>query len=72
VIVVGASAGESKRHQQIPRHIPENFDAIVLAALHAPNRGRKPLPQVLQRSKVTNQCSLTGGERSGGTPVFVS
>jgi two-component system chemotaxis response regulator CheB len=50
IVVIGASAGGVGSLQRVVEHIPQDFPAAILVALHLPDGIRSMLPQILQRA----------------------
>ena len=50
IVIIGASAGGVGSLQRVVEHIPADFPAAILIALHLPDGIRSMLPQILERA----------------------
>ncbi|HYS24169.1 MAG TPA: chemotaxis protein CheB, partial [Vicinamibacterales bacterium] len=64
IVVMGASAGGVGSLQRVVEHIPAEFPAAILIALHLPDGARSMLPEILARAG-----NLPASQAVDGEPV---
>jgi len=64
IVVIGASAGGVGSLQRVVEHIPAEFPAAILIALHLPDGARSMLPEILARAG-----NLPASQAVDGEPV---
>ena len=63
VVVIGASAGGVGSLQRLVEHIPAEFPAAILVALHLPDGVRSMLPDILHRAGNLPAAHAVNGDR---------
>jgi two-component system chemotaxis response regulator CheB len=72
VIAIGASAGGVGSLQRVVEHIPADFPAAILIALHLPDGIRSMLPEILTRAGNLPATHAVDGEVVRGGHVYVA
>jgi two-component system, chemotaxis family, protein-glutamate methylesterase/glutaminase len=72
VIAIGASAGGVGSLQRVVEHIPADFPAAILIALHLPDGIRSMLPEILSRAGRLPATQAVDGERILPRHIYVA
>jgi two-component system chemotaxis response regulator CheB len=72
VIAIGASAGGVASLQRVVEHIPADFPAAILIALHLPDGIRSVLPQILTRAGKLPATHAINGETIRPRHIYVA
>jgi two-component system chemotaxis response regulator CheB len=72
VIAIGASAGGVGSLQRLVEHIPADFPAAILVALHLPDGIRSMLPAILTRAGNLPATQALNGERLLPRHIYVA
>jgi two-component system, chemotaxis family, protein-glutamate methylesterase/glutaminase len=72
VIAIGASAGGVGSLQRLVEHIPADFPAAILVALHLPDGIRSMLPEILTRAGNLPATQAVNGERLLPRHIYVA
>ena len=72
VIAIGASAGGVGSLQRVVEHIPADFPAAILIALHLPDGIRSVLPQILARAGNLPATHAINGEPIRPRHIYVA
>jgi len=72
VIAIGASAGGVVSLQRVVEHIPADFPAAILIALHLPDGIRSVLPQILTRAGNLPATHAIDGEPIRPRHIYVA
>jgi two-component system chemotaxis response regulator CheB len=72
VIAIGASAGGVGSLQRVVEHIPAEFPAAILVALHLPDGVRTMLPQILARAGNLPATQAVDGEPVLPAHIYVA
>jgi len=72
VIAIGASAGGVGSLQRVVEHIPADFPAAILIALHLPDGIRSMLPEILTRAGSLPATQAINGERIRRRHIYVA
>ena len=72
IVVIGASAGGVGSLQRVVEHIPADFPAAILIALHLPEGIRSMLPQILERAGNLPASHARDDERIGPGQIYVA
>jgi two-component system, chemotaxis family, protein-glutamate methylesterase/glutaminase len=72
IVVVGASAGGVGSLQRVVEHIPADFPAAILIALHLPDEVRSLLPQILERAGNLPAGQARDGDRIEPGRIYVA
>jgi two-component system chemotaxis response regulator CheB len=72
VVVIGASAGGVGSLQRLVEHIPAQFPAAILIALHLPDGVKSLLPQILTRAGNLPASPAFNGERIRPGHIYIA
>ena len=72
VVVIGASAGGVGSLQRLVEHIPAEFPAAILVALHLPDGIRSMLPEILSRAGNLPASHASNGQAIRAGHIYVA
>ena len=72
LVVIGASAGGVGSLQRVVEHIPADFPAAIVVALHLPDGVKSLLPQILARAGNLPASHAVNGEAIEAGRIFIA
>ena len=72
LVVIGASAGGVGSLQRVVEHIPAEFPAAILIALHLPDGIRSMLPEILDRAGNLPTSHAINGEKIAPRRIYIA